>query len=373
MGDRRLQTADTLASSPPVLDVHAFLRLGGFSLDIEMTLSPRFVALFGPSGCGKTTTLKVIAGLLRPERGRITLGDTCLFDAERGCCLPAERRGIGLVFQDARLFPHLSVEENLRFAMKYVPPAERRFGLEQVIDALKLQALLARRPRSLSGGETQRVAIGRMLLANPKILLLDEPMAALDIPTRLHLLTELRDIHERFQLPMLYVSHDLATVLNIADEVMLMRAGRIIRQGDPETVLADYVSTDLIATETVRNIIHARIERHDDLRGTTAIRTNGVTFVLPRIRREPGQPLKLELPATEIILATVRPEQISARNILRGTVRKIMQIGNRTLVRVDAGLLLTVEIVEATVQALQLAEGREVYLIIKATAFRLLN
>ncbi len=360
-------------SREPVLGVRAFLRLGAFSLDIGFSIGARFTALFGPSGCGKTTTLKVIAGLLRPERGHIRLNGRCLFDSERDCDLPPEQRGVGLVFQDARLFPHMTVEENLRFALKYIRQGQQRFDFDEVVRALQLQPLLTRKPRSLSGGETQRVAIGRMLLAAPDILLLDEPMAALDIPTRLHLLTELRDIHERFRLPMLYVSHDLATVLNIADEVLLMQKGRITGQGAPETVLADYISTGLLATETVRNIIHGHVVRHDDALGTTTIRANGIELVLPRVQRAPEQAIKLELPASEIILATVQPQQISARNVLRGTVRNILQIGNRTLVRVDAGLMLTVEIVEATVQALNLKEGCDVFMIIKATAFRLLN
>ncbi len=347
--------------------------VGNFALQIRFALQRRFVALFGPSGCGKTSTLKLLTGLLRPLSGKILLQGQPLFDAAVGIDVPPEKRRIGLVFQDARLFPHLSVEENLRFGEEFTPEPERRFSYAEVVQALHLEPLLHRRPASLSGGETQRVALGRTLLASPAVLLMDEPLAAVDLPTRLALLAELKTIQRRFELPILYVSHDLAMVMNLADEVLLMNAGRIAAQGPPGEVLAGFLSSSLLPGETIRNLLEGRVVAHDAASRTSTVQIRNTKLILPHMPVEIGETVRLDLPATEIILAVRRPEGLSARNVLEGKLRRIQHLGERVLVVVDVGFELMVEIVEPTVRGLGLAEGMPVFLVIKATAFRRLE
>lgn len=355
------------------LEVACQRRQGKLLLDLNFSMQPGFVALFGPSGCGKTSTLKILAGLLRPHSGWIRLEGEPILDTRRHICLPPERREIGVVFQDNRLFPHLTVGENLQFGFTITPADKRRFHVGDVVSLLKLSPLLRRSPRHLSGGEAQRVAIGRALLASPKILLMDEPLAAVDLPARLALLIELRRIHRELNLPIVYVSHDLGSVLNVADTVLQMENGRIIKQGSPAAVLQNYVSESLLREEAIRNILEVEILRHSPASGTSLVRSGALEFVLPLLDEPEGTHLLFDIPASEIILGLQPPSGLSARNVLPARVRDILRLGKRIVVEVDAGARLLVEIVEAALETLKLEKGRQIYLIIKATAFRRLR
>jgi molybdate transport system ATP-binding protein len=354
----------------PVLKLDCSAAIGAFQLNLQAVLNCNFTAMFGPSGCGKTSTLKLIAGLITPDAGEIAIDGQPVFDRKNKINIPPEQREAGLVFQDARLFPHLTVKQNLEFGLKNTPADKRKLSLKEVSDVLKINHLLNRKPATLSGGETQRVAIGRALLTSPKLLLMDEPLAAIDQPSKLAIIVELQRIRKAFDLPILYVSHDIGTVLNIASHVVLMDAGKVIAEGKPFDVLADYVSKPMITNEEIRNIVEAEIIRHHDAKGTTEVRSQDTIFVLPKLPQPEGEKLKIDIPASEIILAIEKPAGLSARNILDGRVVEIRHLGHRVVVVVDAGLTLYVEVVEGTLSGLNLAIGKKVFLVIKATSFR---
>lgn len=211
------------------------------------------------------------------------------------------------------------------------------------------------------------------MLASPQLLLLDEPLAAIDQPNRINLLTSLKQIHQEFTLPIVYVSHDLSTVLNIADSVLLMRSGKVEASGDPFVVLKDYVSSDFYSQNTLQNIFKVKLTRTDEKAGTCTVAKGNVEFTLPRINANYGDEFFLDIPGSEIIIATERPHGLSARNILPGLITNIQSVGGKIFIGVDAGIQVEVEVVEKTVEALKLANGKQVFLIIKATAFRRIN
>lgn len=221
-----------------MLEVRAKHRLGVFQLDVELVApTGGIVALFGRSGAGKTSLVNMLAGLLRPTEGRIALNGTVLFDSAARIDLPPERRRLGYVFQEARLFPHLDVRGNLLYGFRRVPAAERAIRLEQIVELLDIGPLLRRRPGSLSGGEKQRVAIGRALLANPRLLLMDEPLASLDATRKAEILPFIEQLRDKLRLPIVYVSHDMGEIIRLADTVVLLADGRVTAIGSAEQVL----------------------------------------------------------------------------------------------------------------------------------------
>lgn len=221
-----------------MLEVRAKHRLGVFQLDVELVApTGGIVALFGRSGAGKTSLVNMLAGLLRPTEGRIALNGTVLFDSAARIDLPPERRRLGYVFQEARLFPHLDVRGNLLYGFRRVPAAERAIRLEQIVELLDIGPLLRRRPGSLSGGEKQRVAIGRALLANPRLLLMDEPLASLDATRKAEILPFIEQLRDKLRLPIVYVSHDMGEIVRLADTVVLLADGRVTAIGSAEQVL----------------------------------------------------------------------------------------------------------------------------------------
>jgi molybdate transport system ATP-binding protein len=221
-----------------MLEVRAKHRLGVFQLDVELVApTGGIVALFGRSGAGKTSLVNMLAGLLRPTEGRIALNGTVLFDSAARIDLPPERRRLGYVFQEGRLFPHLDVRGNLLYGFRRVPAAERAIRLEQIVELLDIGPLLRRRPGSLSGGEKQRVAIGRALLANPRLLLMDEPLASLDATRKAEILPFIEQLRDKLRLPIVYVSHDMGEIVRLADTVVLLADGRVTAIGSAEQVL----------------------------------------------------------------------------------------------------------------------------------------
>jgi molybdate transport system ATP-binding protein len=209
----------------------------GFELDVAFETDAQATSLFGPSGSGKTSVLMLIAGLYRPEAGQIRLGEQTLVDADAGVFLAPERRRVGVVFQDHCLFPHLSVEGNLRYGLRRRMRTQRVIEFDRVVEVLELGELLGRYPRNLSGGQRQRAALGRALLASPELLLLDEPLAALDEPLKLRILDYLERVVERWSIPLLYVSHSAAEVRRLAQKVVVLERGRVVSQGAPAEVL----------------------------------------------------------------------------------------------------------------------------------------
>lgn len=342
----------------------------GFRVALALDVLPGFTALYGPSGSGKTTVLNMISGLLDPSEGEIILNDKILFSRKRKINLPPQKRHLGYIFQESRLFPHLTVQRNLEFGYARLRPQERKFLLPDIVEVTGVGPFLGRYPEKLSGGEKQRVAIARALLASPEFLLMDEPFAALDLPTRYLLLKFIQEIHLELGVPILYVTHDVSTVLTFADRVIVLKNGESLGYDVPYAMLSALLAEPLVPYEDIPNILNVTIAQHDRQKQTTLAETGSMRLILPRLDKPVGENVVLNIPASEIILATQKPDGISASNILSGTILELHRLGERFLAEVDAGTRFYVEIVPATVRRLDLKAGQKVYLIMKASAFK---
>jgi molybdate transport system ATP-binding protein len=349
-----------------MLEVEVKARLGRFQLDAAFQgASQGVTVLFGPSGAGKSSVLAAVAGALRPEAGRIALDGHALFDSAAGVNLPMERRRIGWVFQDARLFPHLSVADNLRFGLKRAPPGPIRF--EEVVEVLGVGHLLDRRPRALSGGERQRVGLGRALLSQPLLLLMDEPLAALDAARRAEILPFFHRIRSSFGVPILYVTHSLAEAVQLGDRMAVMREGRVAAQGPlaeivsrPDLRLGGSPSADGAALDGV-------VLAHEA--GLTVVRCGGWDIKVPRLPRAPGDSARLFVLARDVMLALDPPSRISARNVLVGEIQTVDMQDGRALARVgQAGCALLSALTPDAVEDLGLKAGMKVYAVVKSVA-----
>ncbi|MGZ3273845.1 MAG: molybdenum ABC transporter ATP-binding protein [Caulobacteraceae bacterium] len=352
-----------------MLEIEVRARLGDFRLDARFQgAADGVTVLFGPSGAGKSSVLAAVAGALRPEAGRIALSGEALFDSARGVDLPMERRRVGWVFQDARLFPHLSVEGNLRFGLKRAPGrgVAGPIRFDEVVDALGIGHLLHRRPRDLSGGERQRVGLGRALLSQPRLLLMDEPLASLDAPRRAEILPFLERVRG-FGVPILYVSHSLAEAVRLGDCMAVMRDGRVIAEGPlsdvvsrPELMLAGSHARDGAALDGV-------VQGHDHR--LTLVRAGPWDIRTPRFEAEVGAPVRLFILARDVMLALEPPRRISARNVLQGRVAALDAQDGRVLVRLEneAAVLLSALTPDA-VEDLGLRPGMTVWAVVKSVA-----
>ena len=293
---------------------------GDFSLDAAFTAPARGVsALFGASGSGKTTLLRLIAGLDRAP-GRLSVAGEVWQDARR--CVPTHQRALGYVFQEASLFPHLGVRGNLEYGWKRVPATARRIDFDAVIDWLGLASLLAHRPHQLSGGQRQRVAIGRALLASPRLLLMDEPMAALDAGARADILPCLERLHRELDLPILYVSHALDEVARLADHLLLIEAGRITYQG-PLAEGLTRLDLPLAHRDLASTVIDAKVVAHDSTLQLTRVARGTLVLELAGLHGAPGQPLRVRVAARDVSLARVAPQQTSILNLLPARVLEL--------------------------------------------------
>ena len=344
---------------------HGFER---FALDVAFDAPPGVTVLFGRSGSGKTTVVNAVAGLLRPRFGRITVGGATLLDTERGIDPPAHRRRLGCVFQDGRLFPHLTVRRNLLYGRWFSGETARRGEVERVVEMLGIGPLLERRPGALSGGEKQRVAIGRALLARPRLILADEPLAALDEARKAEILPFFERLRDEAGTPILYVSHSAAEVARLATTVVALEAGRVAGIGPAAEVLGDPAVTPLGPREAGA-VIEARIRAHH-ADGLTEVEAGGASLFLPRVAAAPGARLRLRVPAHEVLLARGRPEGLSALNLLRGAVVAVRPgegPGCIVSLSTTAGTLLA-RVTRRSAAALQLAEGAVCWAVIKTVA-----
>ncbi len=337
-------------------------------LDISFDAPIGVTALFGRSGSGKTSIINAVAGLLRPDQGRIAVDGAVLFDSALGVNLPAHRRRIGYVFQDARLFPHLTVRQNLTYGRWFAPKGAGP-SLDQVSNMLGLEALLNRRPAALSGGEKQRVAIGRALLANPRILALDEPLAALDEGRKAEILPYLERMRDSARVPILYVSHQMSEVARLANTVVLIEAGRVTAVGPASDILSDPATAQGLGLRDVGALLPARVAAHE-ADGLSRLDSAAGPLWLPRVSAHLGAHLRIRVLAQDVMLATQRPEGISALNILPAVVRDLRQgDGPGVLVRLDAGDgVLLARITARSAAALGLVPGAQVFAILKAVS-----
>ena len=345
---------------------------GGFALEAGFTAPGGVTALFGPSGCGKSTILAAIAGLLRPQQGRVALAGTVLVDTAAGLHLPAEQRGCGLVFQDARLFPHMNVATNLMYGARRAPPGRPPGpGFEEVVAMLGIGPLLARRPAGLSGGEKQRVALGRALLSRPRLLLLDEPLAALDGARRAEVLPFLAGLRDAARVPILYVTHALEEVDALADTLVLLEAGRVQAAGPLEELAA---RTDLPQLNNRRDagaVLACRVAAHEATRGLTRLEFPGGTLMVPLRAEAPGSALRLRIRARDVAVATGVPAGISISNILPAVLAGIEPAGpHEVFLRLRLGpATLLARITRDAVARLGLAPGQAVQALVKSVSF----
>jgi len=302
------------------LQVDLAHRFPGFDLQVAFDAPPGVTAIFGPSGSGKTTLVNAVAGLLRPDRGRIAVDDWLLLDTAARRILPPHRRRLGYVFQEARLFPHLTVRQNLAYGRWFAPRDARREDPARIIDMLGIGALLDRRPGALSGGEKQRVAIGRALLAAPRLILADEPLAALDEARKAEILPYFERLRDEVAIPILYVSHSTAEVARLATTVVALRNGRVAAVGPASEVFGDAFA---VGEREAAAILPARlVAHHPD--GLSELSVPEATLWLPRIDGAPGAPVSVRIPAHDVILSKTRLTGISAQNILSGTISRIV-------------------------------------------------
>lgn len=348
-------------------------RLGGFALEVAHDFPLDDVtALFGPSGAGKSLLLRIMAGLDGAARGRVTFGAETWQDSVNGDFVPAHRRGVGYVFQDARLFPHLTVAGNLHYAERRSRGEDGHVGLDDVVGALDLGPLLERDVDSLSGGERQRVAVGRTLLSRPRLLLMDEPLAALDLRRKAEALPYLERLPSAFGVPIIYVTHAVEEVVQLARRMVLLSEGRIVASGPVAEVLERIDLQPLTGRFEAGVLLSARVAGHDPEFALTTLEVAGQALVLPMLDLPLGSEARLRVRARDVALATRRPDAISIRNVLTGRVSEIASEAERAFaeVLVDLnGAHLRARVTRKSVAELGLAPGVPVFALVKSIAF----
>lgn len=365
--------------SETTLNVKIKHRFAGFDLDLAFEAPNGVTALFGRSGAGKTTVINAVAGLLKPDEGRITINGNIILDTGRSLYQPTHKRNIGYVFQEARLFPHLTVRQNLTFSKRFqrlqttrsnTKPDAHKSALNEddLIELLGLTVLLDRRPAALSGGERQRVAIGRALFKKPSLLLLDEPLAALDMQRKAELLPYLERLRDDLEIPMLYVSHAVSEVARLATTIIAINKGRITRQGPAAQMLADPDAFPQLGREEAGAFLKAKLLSHDEADGLSTLAFSGGTLLAPRIEAALGAELRVRIRARDIILARKAPEETSALNILPAIVQRI---GNQQGPIVDVSIRcgeddILARITRRSLNALELAPGTPCFALLKS-------
>ncbi|MDO6590143.1 molybdenum ABC transporter ATP-binding protein [Loktanella sp. D2R18] len=345
-----------------MLEIAVQKRMGDFDLDATFEAPDGVTAIFGKSGSGKTTLVNAIVGLARPDAGRIAVHGQVLFDHATRINIPVAKRRVGYVFQDARLFPHMSVQRNLSYGGDY--------DAKRIIDMLGLGDLLDRRPAGLSGGERQRVALGRALMCDPQILLMDEPLAALDAPRKAEILPYIARLRDETRVPIIYVSHDVSEVARLATTVVLLEAGRVAVTGPVGQVLSRPDLVPLLGTRAAGAVIETRVAGRlldDDL---TELQFSGGRLLMPGHLGALGQALRLRIPAQDVILSREAPKGISALNVLPVTITDIVSgRGPGMAVGLRAGDdQLLARVTKRSAGRMELAVGMQIFAIIKATA-----
>ena len=338
------------------LDVGFSIRLGAFPLDVKFISDAPVTALFGRSGSGKTTVLNAIAGLVTPTRGRIALGDTVFFEGTIG--IPVQRRRVGYVFQEGRLLPHLSVRQNLLYGRFFNGRGAGHAELDRIVELLDLSHLLARRPHGLSGGEKQRVAIGRALLASPRLLLLDEPLASLDTERKAEILYYVERLRDEVRVPIVYVSHAIDEVVRLANTVVILAEGRVVRCGSVAEIFEG------------GTVIETRVAEQDLDWGLARLEFPGGVLYATDVDALVGEPVRVRIGARDVSLATARPQSLSMLNVIAGTISRLGEpVGASIDVQIDAaGTPILARVTRKSAAELGLAPGKAVFALIKSVA-----
>jgi molybdate transport system ATP-binding protein len=344
-------------------------RLGQFALDVAFgAADARVTALFGPSGSGKTSVINAIAGLVRPAEGHIEIGGRVVLDTDRDIFVPPRERRVGYVFQDARLFPHMTVEKNLLFGWRRSARKADEAEIARVIALLGLAHLMSRYPLTLSGGEKSRVALGRALLASPEILLLDEPLAALDAARRNEILPYLERLHSETSVPMIYVSHALDEVTRLADDIVVLREGQVAAHGSVFDLATALDARTVLGAPPMGAVLDVKVAAHRETDGLSVLAFDGGEITVARIERQVGAQLRARIRAEDIMLAAEEPRKVSANNVLAAEITALaLGDGTHADIQLACGKArLVARITRASVNRLGLAAGQSVFAVVKA-------
>lgn len=354
-----------------LLDVELRHQQGAFTLDASFRSEGRLTALFGPSGSGKTTLVNVIGGLIRPESGRIAVKGRVLVDTAQGIFVPKHRRRIGYVFQEARLFPHLSVRQNLLFGRWFTPRRERAAKFDGIVELLGIGHLLGRWPSTLSGGEKQRVAIGRALLTDPHLLLMDEPLASLDEERKAEIYPYIERLRDEGHVPMVLVSHSVPEIARLATTIVILNGGQVAASGSAPDILRHTRLFPHTGPVEAGALVEARVLRHEEAYDLTILQVAAGTLTVSRLDLPVGAPVRVRLRARDIILSLDAPQGLSALNVLPGTIAGIDEAtGSSVDVVLDCGGdSIVASVTRKSVEQLGLVAGLPVQAIIKSIAF----
>jgi len=355
------------------LSVQVRTRLSpAFELDVAFAATPGVTIVFGESGSGKTTLLRTVAGLTRPDSGRVAIGDRVLFDSASRIDVPPAQRRAGVVFQHLALFPHLSAAKNIEYGLADRSPDERRQRVESIAKSFRIDHMLDRRPGQISGGERQRVGLARSLVTDPDILLLDEPLSALDHPTQSRIIEDLRAWNDARRIPILYVTHSQREAFALGQRLLLLEGGRIVGDGTPEQVMEHPSHERVAQLAGFENVLDASIvDRRPDA-GVMVARLAGTTVDLETPLSEDGigRPIRIAIRAGDILIATERPRGLSARNQVLGTIASLARQGTFVRVSVDIGVPVDVHVTPGAVEQLGLGQGSTVWVIVKTHSCR---
>ncbi len=345
----------------------------GFVLDVQFTAPLGITILFGASGAGKSTILDCISGLLQPDRGYIACGTRILFDSGRGVNVPVARRGIGYVFQDLALFPHLTVEQNVQYGLHGLDRQNRARRVAAILESFRIGHLAGREPDEISGGERQRTALARALVTDPAMLLLDEPLAALDLPTKSRIMEDLRRWNDARRVPVLCVTHSRDEVFALGERVVALEHGKVLADGTPQEVLSAPRHEAVAQLAGFENLFDATVAALHEQQGTMTCQLPGCRIEVPLGNTRLGDRVRIGIRAGDILLATAPPEGLSARNVLPGYITSIEQRDVTVIAMVDCGVLVEVHLTPGARDALRLATGHTVWLVIKTYSCHLLR
>jgi molybdate transport system ATP-binding protein len=376
--DRMPINAALLESAPAgvrEVSVDIRKRTGDFELDLAATLPSGITILFGPSGAGKTTLLDCMAGLVRPDAGRIAAGEEILYDSSLGINIPPQLRRVGYVFQDLALFPHLTVQGNIEYGLSRLGSEQRKQRSATILESFRISHLRSRRPGQISGGERQRVALARALVTDPAMLLLDEPLAALDASTKSKIVDDLRVWNQEHGVPIVYVTHDREEVFALGERVIVLENGRVIAQGTPHQVMSAPRLETVAQLAGFENIFDVTVTAAHEDRGTMVCRLSGsqVELETPLVRADVGSGLRVGIRAGDILLASVQPVGLSARNIIPGRVASLAQRDVIVVAKVNCGVEMEAHLTLAARDSLELLPGREVWLVVKTHSCHLMG
>ena len=352
-----------------MLEVNIQKKMDRFHLSFNQIIPPGVTAFFGKSGAGKTTILNLIAGLMNPDQGRIALNQQVLFHSSENINLPPARRGIGYVFQESRLFPHLNVRKNLVYGYRPVPDKQKLLNFDNVVSLLELEPLLIRYPKRLSTGEKQRVAIGRALLRQPEVMLMDEPLASLDTPRKIQILPYIKRICSELKIPVIYVSHLIDEIMQLAHSMAFIAEGSCLAYGPIVDVLAQHELQNFYGLEEIGSVLETQITAHDSAYDLTLLSHPGGQISVSRLHQPVQELIRIRILPRDVTIATTLPQDSSVLNILQGTITSMIQVSPSHIdLLLDVGGPLWARVTRKSCDSLQLKMGKPIYALIKSAA-----